>query len=230
MTALASDGAIAILPPAAAFDRLLAGAIRHLATGGPPAAARIRTRGGAVSPLPIERWVGPADAVDTALLAQVEAPVLDVGCGPGRHLAVLAEAGREALGVDLSPFAVRLARGRGGTAVRGSVFGEVPRAGAWRTALLLDGNVGIGGAPAALLRRVAGLLAPRGATVVEVGAPGSAAGRTSVRIEAPGLASDWFPWARVAAGDVKALAAQAGFELEALGRHDERWFAHLRRR
>ncbi len=230
MSALATDTAVAILPPAAAFDRLLASALRHLAAGGPPAGARIRTRGGALAPLPVERWVAPADAVDAAVLAAVEAPVLDVGCGPGRHLAALSEAGRDALGVDLSPFAVRLARGRGGTAVAGSVFDEVPRAGAWATALLLDGNVGIGGAPATLLRRVAALLAPRGVAVVEVGAPGSRAGRASVRIEAPGLASDWFPWARVSADDVEDLAARAGFDVESLTRHGDRWFAHLRRR
>ena len=230
MSALATEAGIAILPPAAAFDRLLASAIRHLAAGGPPAGARIRTRGGALSPLPVERWVAPADAVDAAVLAEVEAPILDVGCGPGRHLAALTEAGCDALGVDLSPFAVRLARERGGAAVPGSVFGDVPRAGAWRTALLLDGNVGIGGAPAALLRRVAALLADRGVAVVEVGAPGTGAGPMCVRIEAPGLASEWFPWARVSAGEVEGLAARAGFDVEALRSHDGRWFAHLRRR
>ena len=224
------NAAVAILPPVAAFDRLLARALRHVAAGGPPAAAHLRTRDCELAPLPVERWVGGADAVDAAVLAEVEAPVLDVGCGPGRHLAAIAAAGRDALGVDLSPFAVRLARGRGGAAISGSVFDDVPRAGAWRTALLLDGNVGIGGAPTALLRRVAALLAPRGVAVVEVGAPGSGAGRTSMRIEAPGLASDWFAWARVSAGDVEGLAERAGFELESLGRHDDRWFAHLRRR
>jgi SAM-dependent methyltransferase len=230
MTAVATDTAVALVPPAAAFDRLLASAVRHLATGGRATGARLRTRGGSLDPLPVERWVAPADAVDAAVLAGVEAPVLDVGCGPGRHLAALAEAGHDALGVDLSPFAVRVARDRGGIAMSGSVFDDVPRAGAWRTALLLDGNVGIGGAPAALLRRVASLLAPRGAAVVEVGAPGSEAGRHSVRIEAPGLTSHWFPWARVSAGEVEALAAEAGFGIEAIRRLDGRWFAQLRRR
>jgi len=161
--------------------------------------------------------VSPAVAFDRLLASAV------------RHLAALSAAGRDALGLDLSPFAVRLARGRGGTAVWRSVFDEVPRAGAWRTALLLDGNVGIGGAPAALLRRVAALLAPGGVALIEVGAPGSGAARTSVRLEAPGFASDWFPWARVSADDVESLAARAGFAVEAHERHGERRFARLRR-
>lgn len=228
MTTLATNTAIAVLSPVAVFDSLLESALRHLSAGGPPADARVRTLGGALSPLPIERWIAAADAVDAAVLADVEAPVLDVGCGPGRHLAALAAAGRDALGVDLSPFAVQLARGRGGDAVSGSVFDDIPGAGTWRTALLLDGNVGIGGAPSNLLRRVAALLAPGGAAVVEVGAPGSAGGRTSLRLEAPGLASDWFPWARVSADDVQGLAARSGFEVETLQRRDQRWFAHLR--
>ena len=49
----------------------------------------------------------------------------------------------------------RLPRGgarRGVTFLERSVFDRVPGAGRWRTALLLDGNIGIGGDPVALLR------------------------------------------------------------------------------
>ena len=64
------------------------------------------------------------------------------------------------------------------------MFGDVPCAGRWRTALLLDGNVGIGGAPVALLRRTRELLAPGGAALVELDPPGAPTVRTRVRIEA----------------------------------------------
>src|SRR5215216_5046549 len=67
------------------------------------------------------------------------------------------------LGLDLSPVAVRLARARGAEAIMRSVFADVPRDGTWRTALLLDGNIGIGGAPEALLARARALVAPGGA-------------------------------------------------------------------
>ena len=85
---------------------------------------------------------GGGNAIDRAVLRQAVTPVLDIGCGPGRHLAALAAAGREGLGLDLSPVAVRIARARGAEAILRSVFADVPRTGTWRTALLLDGNFG----------------------------------------------------------------------------------------
>src|SRR5258705_1943518 len=39
--------------------------------------------------LDIGRWQGPADEIDRSVLARCEAPVLDVGCGPGRLAAEL---------------------------------------------------------------------------------------------------------------------------------------------
>ena len=46
-----------------------------------------------------------------------------------------------------------------------------PTPGRWRSALLLDGNIGIGGRPARLLARIASLLAPGGAILVELAGP-----------------------------------------------------------
>ena len=134
--------------------------------------------------------------------------MLDLGCGPGRHLAALRASGKVALGVDLSPVAVRLARRRGAAAIPGDVFGDVPWAGRWGTALLLDGNVGIGGAPGALLRRTRELLAPGGAALVELDPPGAPTVRTRVRIEAFGAVSEWFRWARVGVDGIEPLAAR----------------------
>ena len=149
------------LPADALYGRLLASAAQHLLGTGPAPSARLRLADGRSSTLPLDRWLAPADAVDEAILADVEAPVLDLGCGPGRHLAALRAAGKRGLGVDLSPVAVRLARDRGADAINGSLWSQVPGAGIWRTILLLDGNIGIGGAPVALLRRAGELLAPR---------------------------------------------------------------------
>jgi hypothetical protein len=58
------------------------------------------------------------------------------------------------LGVDVSPAAVARAKGAGGAVLRRSVFDRLPAEGRWGTALLADGNIGIGGDPHALLRRV----------------------------------------------------------------------------
>jgi SAM-dependent methyltransferase len=215
------------LPADALYGRLLATAAQHVLGGGPPARARVRSADGTLQPLPLDRWVRDADASDAEVLALAAAPVLDLGCGPGRHLAALQASGKVALGVDLSPVAVRLARRRGATAIPGDVFGTVPRSGRWRTALLLDGNVGIGGAPEALLRRTRELLAPGGSALVELDPPGTPTVCTRIRIEAGGEVSEWFRWARVGADGIGPLAGRAGLSLAELVIVAGRWLARL---
>src|SRR5262245_5412766 len=108
----------------------------------------------------ILRWAGPIDRGDASVLVRCAGPVLDIGCGPGRFVRALAERGIAALRVDLAVVAVRLARERGGPALVRDVFARLPGEGRWRTALLVDGNVGIGADVGRLLRRDAALLAP----------------------------------------------------------------------
>lgn len=188
-----------------------------------------RLRDGTALPLALERWLGPADATDERLLAGLAGPVLDVGCGPGRHLHALASRGVFALGVDLSPVAVALAVGRGGRAIVGDIFEEVPGAGTWRSALLLDGNIGIGGSPVRLLSRIGGLLAPHGEVLVEVEPPSVTTSSMQARIETAERVSGWFPWARVAAPAIVRVAAAGGFAAAPAWSMDGRWFARLTR-
>jgi SAM-dependent methyltransferase len=217
------------LPADLLYGRLLATAAQHALDGGPPAQALVRVADGTSEPLPLERWLAPVDEADMAVLALAEAPVLDLGCGPGRHLAALRESGKPGLGVDLSPVAVRLARGRGVDAISGSLFATVPLAGRWRSALLLDGNIGIGGAPAVLLRRTRELLAPGGSALVELDRPGAPTYRTRVRLEAPGVVSEWFAWARVGVDGIAAVAERARLVASETLRAGDRWFARLHR-
>jgi len=191
---------------------------------------RVRLSDGTVMRLALDRYLGPADATDEWLLRAVRGPVLDVGCGPGRHLHALARRGVFGLGVDLSPGAVALARDGGATAIVRSIFDEVPSAGTWRTALLLDGNIGIGGAPARLLTRVGALLTEHGEVLVELDPPQSETATLTARLETAGHTSAWFAWARVAYRDIEAVAADARFELRRRWRRSDRWFAQLRKR
>lgn len=46
-------------------------------------------------------------------LASLDGPVLDVGCGTGKHATWLARGGREVVGIDSSPNAIQTARHRG---------------------------------------------------------------------------------------------------------------------
>ena len=221
---------VTALPADALYGRLLASAAQHLDGAGPPPRARIRRADGLLEPLPLDRWLAPADSTDLAILAEVEAPVLDLGCGPGRHLAALSRRGKRGLGVDLSPVAVEFARGRGADAIIGDIWATVPGAGTYRSILLLDGNIGIGGAPISLLKRAGELLAPDGEIVVETDPPGAPTHRVRVRIEAPEMVSEWFRWARVGADDAASIAERAGFRVTDRRELSGRTFVTLRRR
>lgn len=192
-------------------------------------AALVRLRDGTLLPLDLDRYLAPADESDMRVLEGLVGPVLDVGCGPGRHLHALAARGVFALGVDLSPVAVELAVGGGGRAMVGDIFGEVPGGGTWRSALLLDGNIGIGGRPVQLLERVGSLLDERGVVVVELDPPGTPTGATQARLETGARVSAWFAWARVAANDIGSIARTAGLVAGESWRVDDRWFVLCRR-
>jgi SAM-dependent methyltransferase len=183
---------------------------------------------GEARPAAVQRWLGPVTAVDERVLARALGPVLDVGCGPGRHVHALAGRGVLALGVDVSPVAVRLARRRGVRVIEQSIFARIPAAGSWRSALLLDGNVGIGAAPALLLRRLAALLAPAGEVLVELSPPGAGVARLRASLEHGGSRSGPFDWAIVAADAIDGPAEQAGFLVTERWCDHGRWFARLR--
>ena len=168
-----------------------------------------------------DRWLGPASSADRAVLASVEGPVLDVGCGPGRHVRALLDRGVPTLGIDVSPAAVRLARRRGATVLRRSVYDRVPGAGRWRTVLLLDGSIGIGGDPAALLARAGTLVNNEGTVVVEVAPPAVSSGPVTVRFDRE---DQPFRWARVGVDGLTALAEAGGLAVARIASFGDRWF------
>ncbi len=173
------------------------------------------------------RWLGPATAADERLLDQAVAPVLDIGCGPGRHLLALARRGVAALGLDVTLSAVCLARSRGAEVVHGSIFEPVPETGTWSTALLLDGNIGIGGDPAALLARVGDVIRPGGRILVELGPPDRTDGARRARLDHHGCLGPWFDWATVGATSLESIAAEVGMVVSDTWRTDGRWFARV---
>jgi SAM-dependent methyltransferase len=190
------------------------------------AAPEVEHADGTRTPLPVVDWLRthPGDA---SLVARCAGPTLDVGSGPGRLTVALAEQGIPALGIDVTPYAVRVARAAGALTLVRDVFGHVPGAGRWMTVLLADGNIGIGGDPVALLCRVAELLGPLGRALVEVQPPGMELRREQVRLRAAGKIGAWFPWAYVGADQIAGLAASAGLVATETWEADGRWFATL---
>ncbi|MGH9154730.1 MAG: class I SAM-dependent methyltransferase [Acidimicrobiales bacterium] len=197
---------------------------------GPAAAAVLRAVDGTTIALPVERWRAEPASEEMDVLARAVAPVLDIGCGPGRHVLALARLGVVAMGVDASPAAVDLARSTGAPVLRRSVFARVPGAGRWRTALLLDGNIGIGGDPVTLLRRLVSLLAPGGLALVELEPPGAVTRVLRTRLERGVAAGPWFRWSQVGVDDIDDLATLAGFVATSTWEAGGRWFAQLQRR
>lgn len=178
-------------------------------------------------PLPVGEWRRPADKTDLAVLDLCDGVTIDVGCGPGRMAAALAERGHDVLAIDVVAEAVALAQGLGVAAARHSVFDVLPHEGRWTTALLADGNVGIGGDPAALLRRIRELLEPGGRVVVDIAPPGTGIESRWAQLRCGDDTSRPFRWSVVGVDAIEELAISAGLQLRDLRSVKDRWIAVL---
>ena len=181
---------------------------------------------GARVPLDVDVWKRPRFG-DERVVRSCTGPTLDVGCGPGRITDALTVAGVPALGIDISRRAVRLTRERGAAALQRDVFTRVPCTGRWQHVLLLDGNIGIAGRPAALLRRCRDLAAPQGQVIVEVAGPGVGASRLSLCLVRSGQVGQPFAWSVVGVDAISQVAAAAGLLVAARWVVAGRWFATL---
>ncbi len=179
--------------------------------------------------LDVARWCRPADSTDLSILEHAVGPALDIGCGPGRITAALNGHGLFTIGIDISAVAVAMARAGGVTALRRNVFRALPGEGRWRSAMLLDGNIGIGGRPEALLRRARELLTPGGVALVETHPDPFADERLTVRLTHTGATVGApFPWAFVGGTVLRDIAEDAGFDAAHEWTANDRSFTVLR--
>lgn len=189
----------------------------------------IRHEDGGLKALPVDSWlVDTADPVfDRAIVDLCCGPTIDLGCGPGRLLVGLMERGLPALGVDKSPVAVELARSSGVPAVCGDLFEPLPGSGRWQTALLADGNVGLGGDPWRVLRRAGELLQSGGECLVEFDTAISGVASQWVRLESTLKIGPWFKWASVGLDCAARIAADVGLTLRTVHPIGDRVIASL---
>lgn len=163
--------------------------------------------------LDVSAFLAPATVEEREALALTSGPLLDVGCGPGRIVRAAIDAGRLALGIDISSAAVVHANAEGLPVLRRSVFEPLPTEGAWGALTLFDGNVGIEGDPEALLKRCAGLLARTGRMVVETHPEPERDRRFEARLIHPsGGSSGWFSWAEAGAETVLSIVSRLGMQ------------------
>jgi hypothetical protein len=190
----------------------------------------LRREDGSVTALDPDRWHGEPSADEMALLRQIRGPVLDVGCGPGRLVDGLGRLGVMALGIDPAPGAIRACRRRGAPVLQRSVFDRIPAVGRWRTVLLADGNIGIGGDPVRLLARCRALADLDGRAIVELAKPGTGLRQHRARLEWGATVGPWFAWAEVGPDAIAAVAGAAGWNLDTcqVVAGENRWFAGLR--
>ncbi|WP_308258144.1 class I SAM-dependent methyltransferase [Pseudonocardia lacus] len=186
-------------PTTTAFDAVLRGA-----------PARMLRSDGVEVALDARRWRAPASGADRWLLDRCTGPAIDLGCGPGRLVAALVERGVPALGVDVSDVARRQCRVRRAPMTHRDVFAALPAEGRWDHVLLADGNIGIGGDPARLLRRAAELLRPGGSALVETDPRADLLWRGTVRVRTPHGSGPAQPWACAGADALAALAGPVG--------------------
>jgi SAM-dependent methyltransferase len=192
---------------------------------------RLRHPDGRTVTLDVARWLAPADPTDLDAVERATGATLDVGCGPGRIVAALSAHGCLALGIDIAATAVAMTTARGMNALRRDVFGHVPGQGRWATIVLLDGNIGIGGDPLALLRRTRTLLAPHGRVIVETHRERVVDDRQRVRfVLSDEVVGPDFPWAYVGADALAEYARLTGFALIERWTVIDRAFAVLERR
>jgi SAM-dependent methyltransferase len=187
----------------------------------------IEAAGGSRTPLPIATWNARPTGADLTLVDRCIGATLDIGCGPGRFVAELARRGVPALGIDITAAAVVSTRARGGLALERDVFGPLPGAGRWETALLADGNIGIGGDPVRLLSRVSTLLGPHGRALVELSGRGAGRGSFAVRLRRGEACGAWFRWAELGVADLDAVAQQTTLCVTEIWSAERRWFACL---
>jgi SAM-dependent methyltransferase len=165
--------------------------------------------------LDVERFLAAADTDDAETVSGSTGPVLDIGCGPGRLVHAAIMAGHLALGIDISRTAVAIAQEHGLPVLRRSVFDDLPAEGTWGTALLIDGNIGIGGDPTALLARCAELVRPGDGRVRVETHPDRSRDRRfqGIVVDEHRRASLPFPWAEVGAAALRRHAHRTGWAL-----------------
>ena len=195
--------------------------------GATPHSVTLVTECGHSMVVDVARWHSPASDADISVIERCHGPVLDVGSGPGRIVRALGAQGIPGLGIDLSRAAVEHAFAAGAACVVADVFDTVPGEGTWKTALLLDGNIGIGGDPVRLLRRLAELVTTCGTLVVEVERHRGVSAARRVQVAHGTTLSAWFDWAVVSLDELPAHATESGWTVAEMWSRGERWFMRL---
>lgn len=222
-----------------AAEPLAAALLDHHQTGRPRRVEATRADGASFEIETEEYFTldGTLAALDELALDRCRGRVLDVGAGAGRHALALEARGLEVVAIDVSPLAVSLCRKRG---VRDARVCDVMRLdsadvlGQFDTLFFGMQTIGVAGGVETLgrlLERLTSVLHSGGEIIVDSSelrdawegddtdtTPGRGEIVLSTRYR--GWHGAAFPWLYLSESDLRAVAADAGFEMETLGRVD----------
>jgi len=173
-------------------------------------------------------------------IAEVSGPVLDVGCGAGRHLLWFEKHGIDATGIDASNAAIEICRLRGCKSVYErdvmSNFDSLALTKA-ATITLFGNNVGIGGTfdGACTLFRTLGRLAEPSGRIIVTGfnvaatenpihlvyqelniADGRRRGEIKMQFKYKGQIGPWIPWYHPQPSEIEEIAVSSGWVVDKL--------------
>lgn len=170
------------------------------------------------------------------LLTDLDGPVLDLGCGAGRHALELQQRGLNVVGIDNSPGAIAVCRERGLRDVRLADLTDPPAAQQqWGTILLMCGNLGLAGGwdeTRALLRQLANCARTNAVLIADTVDPTTAdneehlaymrtmherglpLGLVRLRLRLAERVTPWWNLLNVPAVDLETLVAGTGWNLE----------------
>lgn len=180
--------------------------------------------------------------VERRALRWVRGRILDIGCGAGRHLLWLQGEGYDAIGIDISPLAVKVSKRRG---VEECLVMDARKLGfqasTFDTLLMMGNNFGIAGGPEKTLEMLRGLhrVARRGGVLlvtsrnpVDTDNPrhldyhewnrkmGRPPGLVTIRLEFRGEISPWFDLWLATPEEMRVIAEKAGWRLKCLYRKE----------
>lgn len=164
----------------------------------------------------------------------VRGRVLDLGCGPGRHVLYLQKKGVDVVGVDASPTQVALARIRGVQHVYQATVRRLPQGlGTFNSVLMMGNNLGIAGDVPRVRRFLRDLreITRKGARLIgHSRIPGTWSdvhlpyvkwnlrrkrppGLITLRVRYKGQVGDWFDLLLVSPEELARLGQETGWEL-----------------
>lgn len=208
-------------------------------------------------PSSMETYFAPASKwsrLEREAMRLVRGRVLDLGCGPGRHVLFFQRRGFDVVGVDASPTQVALARIRGADQVYLGTVQRLPRGlGTFNTVIMMGNTLGTAGDLPRMrhfLRELRGIT-PKGAQLIgHTRVPGTwypehlsyikenirrgrPPGLLTLRVRYKGRVGDWFDLLLLSPEDLARLVRGTGWDLVRVlrdgGTAPEDYIAVLRR-